>query len=60
VLDRPSVETGSRYKQVSEAYISAVHSVLISKRGASEAAADLEKQLIQITGFPTGAPKTGK
>jgi trehalose/maltose transport system substrate-binding protein len=60
VLDRPSVETGSRYKQVSEAYISAVHSVLTSERGASEAAAYLEKHLVQITGFPTGAPKTGK
>jgi trehalose/maltose transport system substrate-binding protein len=60
VVDRPSVETGSLYKQVSEAYINAVHSVLTCEKGAPEAAADLEKQLVKITGFPTGAPKTGK
>ena len=60
LVNRPSVETGSLYKQVSEAYIRAVHSVLTNERGAPEAAADLEKQLVKITGFPTGAPKTGK
>jgi trehalose/maltose transport system substrate-binding protein len=60
VVDRPSVETGSLYKQVSEGYISAVHSVLTGEKDAREAAVELEKQLIQITGFRTGAPKTEK
>jgi len=59
-VDRPAIEAGSLYKQVSEAYMSAVHSVLTGERGAPEAAADLEKRLVKITGFGTGAPKTGK
>jgi trehalose/maltose transport system substrate-binding protein len=60
VVDRPSVETGALYKQVSAAYVGAVHSVLTGEKDAKEAAVELEKQLIQITGFRTGAPKTGK
>ena len=60
VVHRPSVETGALYKQVSAAYIGAVHSVLTGKKDARKAADELEKQLIQITGFRTGAPKTGK
>jgi trehalose/maltose transport system substrate-binding protein len=60
VVDRPSVETGALYKQVSAAYMSAVHSVLLGEKDATEAAVELEKQLIQITGFRTGAPTTGK
>ena len=50
VVARPSVEAGSTYKQVSRAYIDAVHSVLTGKRQAPEVAAELEKQLIGITG----------
>jgi len=34
-----------------------VHSVLTGERRAPEAAADLEKQLIKITGFNTGPPR---
>jgi hypothetical protein len=37
----------------------AVHSVLTGEKKAPEAAATLEKQLIQITGFKTGLPSTG-
>lgn len=54
---RPSAETGARYQEVSAAYAAAVHAVLIGEKGASDAAADLEKQLVQITGFSTGSPK---
>ena len=54
---RPSVEAGAQYKQVSAAYAAAVHAVLTGQKEASEAAAELEKQLIQITGFRTGPPK---
>lgn len=60
VVDRPSVETGALYKQVSAAYVGAVHSVLTGEKDAKEAAVELEKQLMQITGFRTGAPKTEK
>ena len=35
-----------------------MHSVLTGKREAAEAAAELEKQLIEITGFSAGPPKT--
>ncbi len=57
VVARPSVETGSAYKQVSKAYIDAVHSVLTGERKAPAAAAALEKELIEITGFSAGSPK---
>lgn len=57
---RPSVEAGARYKQVSAAYAEAVHAVLTGQKRAPEAAADLEKQLIEITGFRTGPPKIRK
>jgi trehalose/maltose transport system substrate-binding protein len=58
ILARPSVAAGSTYKEVSRAYIDAVYSVLTGQRGAPEAAAELEKQLIEITGFSAGPPKT--
>ena len=60
IVHRPSIETGSQYTQVSAAYARAVHLVLTGQKGAPEAAAELEKQLIQITGFRPGPPKTGK
>src|SRR6266404_8068283 len=60
VVSRPSSVTGRKYEQVTRAYISAVHSVLNGQKGAPEAAADLEKVLIKITGFSTGPPKTAE
>jgi trehalose/maltose transport system substrate-binding protein len=57
IVARPSIVTGTAYKQVSRAYIDAVHSVLTGRRRAPEAAAELEKQLIEITGFDAGPPK---
>ena len=53
---RPSNVTGKKYQDVSDAYIKAVHSVLIGERGAQEAAAALENELVRITGFKTGPP----
>ena len=58
IVARPSVAAASKYKQVSRVYIDAVHSVLTGQRGAPEAAAELEKQLIEITGFLAGPPRT--
>ncbi|MBB6147406.1 trehalose/maltose transport system substrate-binding protein [Silvibacterium bohemicum] len=58
LVSRPSSVTGHAYEDVTAAYIQAVHSVLTGQRGAQEAAAELEKQLIQITGFHAGPPKT--
>ena len=58
IVARPSIAAGGRYKQVSQAYIDAVYSVLTGKKPARQAAAELEKQLIAITGFPAGPPET--
>jgi trehalose/maltose transport system substrate-binding protein len=60
LVSRPSNVTGHTYEGVTQAYFQAVHSVLTGQRGAPEAAAELEKQLIQITGFRPGPPKTWK
>jgi trehalose/maltose transport system substrate-binding protein len=57
IVVRPSIVTGSAYKQVSKAYIDAVHSVLTGQKKARDAAAELEAQLIEITGFSAGPPK---
>jgi trehalose/maltose transport system substrate-binding protein len=51
VARRPSAVSGRAYEQVAKAYIGAVHSVLTGQRAAPDAAADLEHQLIKITGF---------
>ena len=60
LVSRPSNVTGPSYEEVSRAYIQAVHSVLIGARSAPIAAAELEKQLVAITGFKTGPPTTWK
>jgi trehalose/maltose transport system substrate-binding protein len=59
-IRRPSIEAGARYTQVSAAYVAVVHAVLTGQKRAPQAAADLEKQLVQITGFPTGPPQPRK
>jgi len=56
VVARPSVVAGQKYEEVSTAYIRAVHSVLASEKIPSVAAADLEKELVEITGFRPGPP----
>jgi trehalose/maltose transport system substrate-binding protein len=58
VARRPSGVTGRAYERVARAYIAAVHSVLTGQRPAADAAADLERQLIKITGLRAGPPKT--
>jgi trehalose/maltose transport system substrate-binding protein len=58
VVGRPAGVTGRTYEQVARAYSGAVRSVLTGQRGAPEAAAEVERQLIKITGFTTGPPQT--
>jgi trehalose/maltose transport system substrate-binding protein len=60
VVHRPSIETGSKYEQVSAAYVAAVRSVLTGQKEAPEAAAELERQLMQITGYRSGPPRVAK
>jgi trehalose/maltose transport system substrate-binding protein len=56
MVSRPSDVTGKKYQDVTDAYISAVHSVLTGEKGAPEAAAALENELVRITGFKKGSP----
>jgi trehalose/maltose transport system substrate-binding protein len=56
VISRPSSIAASSYEQVTRAYFGAVHSVLTGQRHAPESAAELEKDLVKITGFRTGPP----
>ena len=51
MVSRPSGVAARSYDQVTGAYFSAVHSVLTGEKTASESAAQLETDLIKITGF---------
>jgi trehalose/maltose transport system substrate-binding protein len=57
IVSRPSTLVRTKYEDVSHAYAEAVHSVLMRKKSAPEAAAQLETELEHITGFPKGAPE---
>jgi trehalose/maltose transport system substrate-binding protein len=59
MVSRPSNVTGKKYQDVTDAYISAVHSVLTGKKNAPEATAALEDELVHITGFKKGPPRGG-
>jgi trehalose/maltose transport system substrate-binding protein len=50
---RPSSITGAMYNQVSIAYFTAVHTILTGDAKAETAVAQLEQELIAITGFPS-------
>jgi trehalose/maltose transport system substrate-binding protein len=54
---RPSTISGKHYAEVSRAYYEAVHSVLTGDVTSEKAMADLEADLVKITGFKTGKPK---
>jgi trehalose/maltose transport system substrate-binding protein len=56
LVSRPSAVAGVRYDDVDHAYIRVVHSVLTGKTKAPEAARELEKELVAITGFKPGPP----
>ena len=49
---RPSTAAGKKYPDVSRAYFEAVHAVLIHKKSASQAAAELEQELTRILERP--------
>jgi hypothetical protein len=52
---RPSKETGKRYPDLSRAYYRTVHEILEGKKAAG-ALADLQAELMQITGLNASAP----
>jgi hypothetical protein len=49
-------QAGEKYEEVSRAYIRAVRSVLTGDKIPPVAAAELEKELVEITGFSQGPP----
>ena len=57
---RPSTPTGKKYADVSRAYFESVHAVLTGQSTAPEAAAELQSQLIRITGLEAGVPPSDK
>jgi len=57
VVSRPSATAKGSYEQVTNTYFDFVHSVLMGERKAPQAAVELQKKLIQITGFTAGPPK---
>jgi trehalose/maltose transport system substrate-binding protein len=59
IVSRPSAVTGKKYEDVTDAYIREVHAVLIGEKGAPEAAAALENELVRITGFKKGSLARG-
>jgi trehalose/maltose transport system substrate-binding protein len=48
LVARPSTVTGEKYTSVSAAFSTTVHSVLVREKSGSAAAAELERQLVQI------------
>jgi hypothetical protein len=54
---RPSIVAGQKYEEVTRAYIGTLHPVQPVK-GRRLAAAELEKELMEITGFKRGLPST--
>ena len=54
VVARPSIVSGEKYEDVSRAYIRSLHTVLTGESSAPLAAAGLEKELMEITGFRKG------
>jgi trehalose/maltose transport system substrate-binding protein len=53
---RPSTVTGDKYSSVSKAYYQAVHNILSLQTGPAEGLSELERTLVELTGFRTGPP----
>jgi trehalose/maltose transport system substrate-binding protein len=59
LIHRPSNATGKLYPEVSRTYFEAVHSVLTRKTFAAQAAAALQRDLMQITALKAPPSATG-
>jgi trehalose/maltose transport system substrate-binding protein len=53
---RPSTATAPKYNETSVAFFTAVHSVLTGETDAQTALEELELDLVDLLGFPTGRP----
>lgn len=56
LVARPAPVTGASYGDVSRAYYTGVHAALAHEKTAAQALADVEAEIVRITGFPTGPP----
>ncbi len=54
---RPSTATAPKYNETSVAFFTAVHSVLTGEMDAATALEELELDLEDLLGYPTGAPQ---
>jgi hypothetical protein len=52
---RPSKETGKRYPDLSRAYYTTVHEILVGKKNVASALSELQTELMQITGLNRSA-----
>jgi trehalose/maltose transport system substrate-binding protein len=57
IVLRPAMLAGKKYPEVSQAYFGAVHSVLTGQKQPEYAVAELQQELVRITGFPEGPSK---
>jgi len=53
---RPSTATAPDYAAVSRAFYTGVHSVMTGQATAADAVAEIEADIEDVTGFPTGQP----
>jgi trehalose/maltose transport system substrate-binding protein len=56
IVRRPAALLGANYDRVSRAYAHGVHLILTGKVSASQGAADIQTELVRITGFASGRP----
>jgi trehalose/maltose transport system substrate-binding protein len=54
-VPRPSTVTGAQYAEVSAVYHNHVHRILTGEIGAAEGVANLEAELVDLTGFEIGS-----
>jgi trehalose/maltose transport system substrate-binding protein len=59
LISRPSAASGKLYPEVSRTYFEAVYSVLTKKTSAAQAAAALQRNLMQITAAKAPASEIG-
>lgn len=55
-IARPAAICGKHYPEVTQAYYTAVHSALAGQVSVEKAMADLQTELVRITGFKPGDP----
>lgn len=60
IIRRPASLAGTNYDRVSRAYAHGVHMILTGKVSASQGAAEIQAELVRITGFATRSPDPGR